>query len=73
MALQAGCRLGPNEVRSLIGAGGTGEVYKAGDTRLVTQLQNRFAGPLSSDGQVQFIRVRRVLCFSEEGAADYPS
>jgi hypothetical protein len=45
MALQAGCRLGPNE----------------------------FPGSLCSNGQVQLIRVRRVLRFSEEGAADYPS
>ncbi len=34
MPLQAGTRLGPYEVVSLIGAGGMGEVYRARDTRL---------------------------------------
>src|SRR5215203_5326437 len=34
VALQAGTRLGPYEVLSLIGAGGMGEVYRARDPRL---------------------------------------
>src|SRR3954469_6023914 len=34
MALEAGTRLGPYEVLSLIGAGGMGEVYRARDPRL---------------------------------------
>ena len=34
MALAAGTRLGPYEVRDQIGAGGMGEVYRATDTRL---------------------------------------
>ncbi len=34
MTLDSGTRLGPYEIRSPIGAGGMGEVYKAKDTRL---------------------------------------
>ena len=32
--MQPGTRLGPYEIQSAIGAGGTGEVHKARDTRL---------------------------------------
>ena len=34
MALAAGSKLGPYEIRGYLGAGGMGEVYHARDTRL---------------------------------------
>ena len=45
MPLQAGTRLGPYEVLSLIGAGGMGEVYQARDTRLDRKVAVKVLAP----------------------------
>ena len=45
MALQAGTRLGPYEVLSLLGAGGMGEVYQAQDTRLDRKVAVKVLAP----------------------------
>src|SRR5215217_7741479 len=45
MPLQAGTRLGPYEVVSLIGAGGMGEVYRARDTRLDRSVAVKILAP----------------------------
>jgi eukaryotic-like serine/threonine-protein kinase len=52
MALQAGSRLGPYEVLSLLGAGGMGEVYQARDTRLDRKVAVKVLAPeLASDAE----------------------
>src|SRR5512135_3549797 len=38
MALTSGTKLGPYEIRSPLGAGGMGEVYRARDTRLEREI-----------------------------------
>jgi eukaryotic-like serine/threonine-protein kinase len=49
MPLQAGSRLGPYEVLSLIGAGGMGEVYAARDTRLDRKVAVKVLAPELAD------------------------
>src|SRR6186997_1849918 len=49
MALQAGTRLGPYQVLSLIGAGGMGEVYRAVDTRLDRAVAVKVLAPELAD------------------------
>src|SRR6187200_3432034 len=64
MPLASGTRLGHYEIRSPIGAGGMGEVYRARDTRLgrevaIKVLQGPFAG--DPDHLARFEREARVL------------
>jgi serine/threonine protein kinase len=64
MALQAGTRLGPYEVLSLIGAGGMGEVYRARDTRLDRTVALKVLAPeLAADVQFRgrFTREARAI------------
>ena len=52
MPLQAGTRLGPYEILSLMGAGGMGEVYRARDTRLDRKVAVKVLAPeLASDAE----------------------
>ena len=48
MALSRGTRLGPYQIDAPIGAGGTGEVYKATDTRLAVAVYPRVRMPRGS-------------------------
>ena len=58
MALQAGTRLGPYEVLSLIGAGGMGEVYRARDMRLGREVAIKAlpADRLTDDDRRRFVQ-----------------
>ena len=57
--LTAGSCLGPYEIQSAIGAGGTGEVYKARDTRLDRRTAYQAVAVVSPDGRrVVFIATR---------------
>src|SRR5262245_15301460 len=52
MTLPAGTRLGPYEILSPLGAGGMGEVYRAGDSRLGREVAIKvLPAALSSDSE----------------------
>src|SRR6266851_8057543 len=63
MALAAGTKLGPYEIQSPLGAGGMGEVYRAGDTRLGRDVAIKVLPPAFSRDQD---RLRR---FEQEARA----
>ena len=64
MALEAGTRLGPYEIVSLLGKGGMGEVYRAKDTKLGRELATKLLlEEVSADPErlARFEREARVL------------
>jgi len=64
MPLDSGCKLGPYEIESPIGAGGMGEVYRARDTRLDRSVAVKvLPASLSSDPQFRerFDREARAI------------
>ena len=56
MPLQAGTRLGPYEVLSLIGAGGMGEVYRARDTKLARDVALKILRSAITDDPTRLAR-----------------
>jgi eukaryotic-like serine/threonine-protein kinase len=64
MPLPSGLRLGPYEIRALLGAGGMGEVYEAVDTRLHRAVALKVVRPeLAGDGErrARFVREARAV------------
>jgi eukaryotic-like serine/threonine-protein kinase len=63
MTLPAGARLGPYEVRGLLGAGGMGEVYRAWDARLGREVAVKVLPPSAASDP------DRLLRFEQEAKA----
>jgi Tol biopolymer transport system component len=64
MALTPGAKLGPYEIQSLLGAGGTGEVYRARDSKLCRNIALKvIPQEFAQDGQrmARFQREAQVL------------
>lgn len=65
MSLSSGARLGPYEIRELLGAGGMGEVYHARDTRLGRTVAIKVLPPtLSADPDFRRRFAREALAVS---------
>jgi Tol biopolymer transport system component len=64
MALTSGTRLGPFEIRSLLGAGAMGEVYRAFDSRLGRDVAIKILAPalaMDADAMERFEREARAV------------
>ena len=59
MALDAGTRLGPYEVLALVGAGASGDVYTATDTRVNRTVALRTLPPPSAKDPDRKLRLER--------------
>jgi serine/threonine protein kinase len=59
MNLATGTRLGPYEVLSSLGAGGMGEVCRAGDTRLGREVAVKVLPAASSENADKLARLER--------------
>ena len=59
MALSPGTRLGPYEIRSALGAGGMGEVYRARDTKLNRDVAIKVLPDLFANDPERLTRFRR--------------
>lgn len=59
MSLTPGTRLGPYEIRALIGAGGMGEVYRARDTKLGREVAIKVLPPVVAEDRERLARFER--------------
>ncbi len=60
MALEPGARLGAYEIRSQLGAGVTGEVYRAHDSRLARDVAIKVLHPSAEGGRSRLWREARA-------------